>query len=289
MFGLRRKVYSTQVPLHDPEELITLSDIYHTRHPVSDAVPTHAPDSYFPYPNKSSFLLGDWYWSDGIQKTKQGFKNLIAIVGDPSFKPSDVRNTSWNTVDAVLGNSENEEEQNGEWCDVDAGWTKSVIKMSVPFHYRTAKPGVQKYVGGHLYHRSLVEIIKEKIADANTAQHFHLEPYQLTWSSHPDSYEIPVYGELYTSPSFLECHYKLQNAPGELNCNLQRVVVALMFWSDATHLTSFGSAKLWPLYLFFGNESKYRRCRPSCNLCCHAAYFQDVSRYPLNSSLHLYP
>lgn len=50
-----------------------------------------------------------------------------------------------------------------------------------------------------------------------------------------------------------------------------------MFWSDATQLTSFGNAKLWPCYLFFGNKSKYRRCRPSCNLCCHVAYFEDAS------------
>jgi hypothetical protein len=49
-----------------------------------------------------------------------------------------------------------------------------------------------------------------------------------------------------------------------------------MFWSDATHLTAFGNAKLWPCYMFFGNESKYRRCKPSCNLCSHVAYFQTV-------------
>ena len=49
-----------------------------------------------------------------------------------------------------------------------------------------------------------------------------------------------------------------------------------MFWSDATQLTAFSDAKLWPLYIYFGNESKYQRCAPTANLCSHAAYFQTV-------------
>jgi hypothetical protein len=51
-----------------------------------------------------------------------------------------------------------------------------------------------------------------------------------------------------------------------------------MFWSDATQLTSFGNAKLWPLYMYFGNESKYCRCKPTNHLCEHVAYFQTVRR-----------
>ncbi|KIJ58126.1 hypothetical protein HYDPIDRAFT_34472 [Hydnomerulius pinastri MD-312] len=44
-----------------------------------------------------------------------------------------------------------------------------------------------------------------------------------------------------------------------------------------TQLTSFGDAKLWPLYVFFGNQSKYKRAQPSAHLCSHAAYFQTAS------------
>jgi hypothetical protein len=49
-----------------------------------------------------------------------------------------------------------------------------------------------------------------------------------------------------------------------------------MFASDETHLTSFGHAKVWPVYLFFGNESKYRRGKPSLHLCNHVAYLKKV-------------
>ena len=49
-----------------------------------------------------------------------------------------------------------------------------------------------------------------------------------------------------------------------------------MFWSDATQLTAFEDAKLWPLYVYFRNELKYQCCTLTANLCVHAAYFQTV-------------
>lgn len=278
IFGLRRTYYSTDVPSCDPEEFKTLVDLSTVPITVASDQTMAANQPYLPYPNRNSFLLGEWYWSDGVQKSQQSFKNLIDIVGDPSFDPSDIRITNWMSINTALGSSESEELRDGEWVDVDAGWNKSPIRISVPFHNGTINPGPQVYDGGYLYHRSLVDVIKERISDPHVAKNFHLEPYQLNWSPYPDSYEIPVYGELYTSPSFFQAHRALQDAPGEPNCDLQRVVVALMFWSDATHLTLFGAAKLWPLYLFFGNESKYFRCKPTKNLCCHVAYFQDVSK-----------
>ena len=42
-------------------------------------------DSYHPYPTQSSFLLGEWYWNGGLKKTQSGFRDLIKIVGHPSF------------------------------------------------------------------------------------------------------------------------------------------------------------------------------------------------------------
>ncbi|KZP25454.1 hypothetical protein FIBSPDRAFT_733770, partial [Athelia psychrophila] len=62
-----------------------------------------------------------------------------------------------------------------------------------------------------------------------------------------------VHGELYSSQPFLRTHQQLQATPNEQNCKLPKAV----FWFDTTHLTSFGEAKLWPLYLYFGNKSKY--------------------------------
>ena len=54
-----------------------------------------------------------------------------------------------------------------------------------------------------------------------------------------------------------------------------------MFASDETQLTNFGRTQLWPLYMAFGNESKYRRSELSCRAFEHIAYFEKVRPKPL--------
>jgi hypothetical protein len=158
----------------------------------------------------------------------------------------------------------------------DAGWTKIPVKISVLFHSRMKNPGPHDYVGAELYHRSLVSVIKERVTDLHAGPRLHMEPYKLLWQPAHLPNEVKIYGELYTSQAFLEAHHALQDSPGEPGCDLERMVIVLMLWSDSTHLMSFGDSHLWPLYLYIGDESKYRRCKPSCNLCSHVAYFEKV-------------
>ena len=172
--------------------------------------------------------------------------------------------------------------------DEDAGWTRTPVTISVPFQSRRGIPpgpgaGPRNYTIEEFRHRNLTSVIKEKVSSLAKCHLFHWEPYELYWQRNNDVAPIRVQGELYTSPAFISAHRELQNSPGEPGCDLPRVVIALMFWSDATQLTAFGNAKLWPLYMFFGNESKYRRCKPTCHLCEHVAYFQTV-RYICRSS-----
>jgi hypothetical protein len=286
IFGLSRRYFTEKLPSHDPEELVTLMDLCssspvestacheHSTHP-QPTLPHDSTMNFYPYPNEASFRLGHWYWNGGVQKSQESFKELLDIVADPSFDPSDVRLTKWDKINTILGSSEIEDGQ--EWMDIDAGWKKKQIQIPVPFHKRTEDPGTRNYFGADLHYRSLVDVIKEKLANPHDSERFHYEPYEYLWEPSNQYEDIRVHGELYTSQVFLDAHRELQDSPGEPGCNLPRVVTALMFWSDETHLTSFGNTKLWPCYLYFGNESKYRRCKPSCHLSNHVAYFQKVS------------
>ena len=279
-FGLFRQYYSEIPPSHDPEEHVELQDLSDGPLDTSSNPPPNE-NVFHPYPNKNSFLLGDWHWNYGIQKSRGSFNDLLSIVGSLDFKPEDVRHTQWAKIDAKLASNKEfddksvAEDGKAEWMDDDAGWKRSTIRISVPFHRRAKNPGPKDFVVGELYHRSIVSVIREKLSNPHADRLFHYEPFELFWrQSHRD--DVRLHGELYTSSAFLEAHREVQEMPGEPGCDLPRVVVALMFWSDATHLTSFGNAKLWPAYLFFGNESKYRRCKPTCHLCNHVAYFQTV-------------
>jgi hypothetical protein len=246
-------------------------------------VPDSSDLNFYPYPNRSAFELGCWHWNSGTQKSQASFRELINIIGDPEFQSIDIQNVNWDHINEVLGTDEDT-----EWLDEDAGWTQTPVTISVPYQSRRgilSGPGVgpRNYTVEDFRHRNLVSIIKERISQLAENHQFHFEPYELHWQRNGSVGPIRVQGELYTSPAFIDAHRELQDSPGEPECDLPRVVVALMFWSDATQLTTFGNAKLWPLYLFFGNDSKYCRCKPTCHLCEHVAYFQTVSCLEVNS------
>ena len=63
-----------------------------------------------------------------------------------------------------------------------------------------------------------------------------------------------------------------------------------MVASDATKLGQFGTAKAWPVYLFFGNQSKYERNEPKAYAAHHIAYLPSVSYldFPLSTVLTIY-
>ena len=270
-FGLFRLYTSETPPSHDPEEHQTMQDLCDD---VEEDSADTVTETYGPYPNRSAFRLGDWYWTGGAQKSQASFKDLVDIVGDPDFSPDDIRCTNWDEIDRALADGP-------EWIDEDndACWEKTPISILVPSqHHRgtNADTKPQQFTVPDFFHRSLVSVVREKLSNPADVDHFHYDPYNLKWQPGQAPNPVNVYGELYTSPAFIEAHRELQSSPTEPNCTLSRHIVGLMFYSDSTHLTAFGDTKLWPLYLYFGNESKYRRCKPSCHLGNHVAYFQGV-------------
>jgi hypothetical protein len=69
IFRLVCQYFSTYLPSHDPEEYVILADLSTiSGTPQVDKLPPEPPPPssdfpYHPYPNYSSFQLGDWYWN----------------------------------------------------------------------------------------------------------------------------------------------------------------------------------------------------------------------------------
>jgi hypothetical protein len=230
-----------------------------------------------PFSNKSSFSIADWYW-DSKDKSFADLQKLLALFKQPDFSIPDVLGTNWKAAFKALGaNREDLPDHEARWIH-DDGWKTTPITIDVPFHRTTRNRGLETYTAGEFRHRSIVSVIKEKICNPKDAPAFHYHPYQATWKPFDDAPEVELYGELYTSRAFRDAHNEIQALPTtKENEGLERVAVALMFWSDGTQLTSFGGVSLWPLYLFFGNESKHQRCQPSNHLGEQIAYFIKVS------------
>ncbi|KIJ60703.1 hypothetical protein HYDPIDRAFT_98197, partial [Hydnomerulius pinastri MD-312] len=278
-FGLYQLYRAESLPTHDPDDP---SDVECSSeapiHSSSEHAQSNADNPFHPYPNANSLRLGDWYWCQGSRKSQKSFKQLLDIIASPDFHPDDVRGTNWKGINRMLGSNSfdgDADATNMDW-PTEEGWRHDPIAITVPFHSHCQQVGPKEYTLPDFHHHSLTSVIRETLSDPTQDRIFHYEPYELRWQSPHKERDVHVYRELFTSEAFIGAHQRLQESPPELGCDLPRVVAGMMFWSDTTQLSSFGGAKLWPLYLYFGNHSKYQQCRPSSNLCTHVAYFQTL-------------
>ena len=154
---------------------------------------------------------------------------------------------------------------------------EGTLNIPVPSRDPGKDPELFPVPGFHF--RSIISIIKSAF-DSLLADHFHFSPYKLFWKSPVTNEEERVFSELYDSDAFVASHDDVQRhgrlPPDDSGCTREKIVAALMFWSDSTHLTDFGTAKIWPIYLVFGNLSKYIRARPSSGAWHHLAYIPLV-------------
>ncbi|OBZ70227.1 hypothetical protein A0H81_10051 [Grifola frondosa] len=165
--------------------------------------PPASSNVFHPYPNRSSFLLGEWYWNGSVQKSQDDFKHLLGIVGDPVFHPSHIQHSSWDQINRILGQHECND---GQWFDEDDGWVKDSVTISVPFHSKTPSPGPINFSVDEFYHRSIVAVVKEKILNYQQDNFFHYEPFEVHWHREDHPEPVRVYGELYSSSAFLDAH-----------------------------------------------------------------------------------
>jgi len=93
---------------------------------------TDASNPFYPYPNETSLLLGDWYWNQGHHKSQVGFKKLLNIIRDLEYHPEDVRNTNWTAINQKLGNSSIQDDKLGVIAN---GWMGIVDGRRQLFRY----------------------------------------------------------------------------------------------------------------------------------------------------------
>ena len=72
-----------------------------------------------------------------------------------------------------------------------------------------------------------------------------------------------------TSDLWIKAQDELQKQRQPDGCNLKQVIAGLMFSSDSMQLAQFGHTSAWPIYMSFGNLSKYIQARPNTSGACH--------------------
>jgi hypothetical protein len=233
-----------------------------------DQLPVMAAPPY-PFPNRTIYRLMTWMTSGSHQKSQAEVTRLVKdVIQAEDFNPKDLDGFSVRKCLRALDNSPGK----GTVTFPD-DWVETDINIDIPTKLKDDPSETFTIPGFH--YRPLVAVIRSAFADIQ-AHAFHLFPFKRVWKDPLDNHEERIFDELYTSDSWLQAQDDLQRQAKEPGCSLERVIAGLMFFSDATHLANFGTAKAWPLYLYFGNLSKYARSSPTSGACHLVGFLPSV-------------
>jgi hypothetical protein len=264
-------------PSYDPDAHITLDDL--ANFPVNaassgahDLVPAsggHRPP--WPLDNMSKYLLMSWAYTGSNQKSEKEVAWLaLEVICHKDFRLED-----------LLGFDTHQEKRRFDKAMATVAdstpfetddWRETSVKIEIPVPVRGSSPRAFEIPGFH--YRSIVQVIKAAW-ESPAFFKFHLTPFRRI---HVDSAgnESRIFDEVYTSEAWELAHDQLQKQRREPGCKLEKIIAGLMLWSDSTHLAQFGTASLWPVYLYFANLSKYLRTKPNSGACNHIAYIPLV-------------
>ena len=264
-------------PSHDPDAFVPLEDLldYHDiegtdREANSSSVGDQPP---WPFPNMSIYRLMEWATTGSSQKSQIEVNRLANdVIGAPDFNATDLAGFNARREYRRFDLSDSPKENHPFLGD---GWHETSVNISIPTGKRDPVGAGQTFTVSNLHRQSLLEVMKSALTDA-TARYFHFSPFKRIWKM-SSGLEQRCFDEVYTSDAFLNANEKLQSQQNEPGCELEKVVLGLMFWSDGTQLANFRTVKAWPLYMYFANLSKYLHGKPGSGVSHHVAYIPSVS------------
>ncbi|PPR06562.1 hypothetical protein CVT24_001550 [Panaeolus cyanescens] len=296
-FGMYR-VYPLGKPSYSPDSLFTLSHL--TDSPTLDAVDIicsstspldsddNTPLSHTPsntsipaftqiFGNESRGLFMHWYHTgnSALGSKARADSLLKDVIQNPLFKKEDMldfrMDKGLQQLDRVLKSSTGLPLQ-------DSWMNNATVEISVPcdgvkHHSESDAP---KFAVHDIQYRKLIDVIKSALSEP-AAEFFHIsgfESYQMP--SAPGESPTRYYDEIYSSPAFLEEQERVTRQARAEGCTMEVVVIAMLSGSDLTRLADFGAQYLWPIYLYFGNLSKYIRTKPITMSAHHIAYIPKL-------------
>ena len=266
-------------PSYDPDNLVNPEDLSNRNFPstIDTSSPLiSTPSPPWPFTNMTIWRIMSWFNSGSTMKTEAEVNRLAKEIRDAGgFPDSDLEGFDVRRETKRLDAAQN-------LRPFGDGFQEASLKINVPSGDRDKRP--QEFAVPGFHFRSITSVIRAAF-ESPLADYFHLSPYRLFHKSPTTGVEERIYSELYDSDAFIKAHDDTQRhgllPPDDPGCTREKVIAALMFWSDSTHLTDFGTAKIWPIYLLFGNLSKYIRMRPTSGACHHLAYIPTVRPYSL--------
>lgn len=235
--------------------------------------PTTLANPFFPFVNATIFRLFAWFY----QSTSKSLSDITSLVRNVIRAPDFDCDHFTDTFDAVKEVKALDliDGQPNLPFSLSGGWHETSVKIRLPqtgVKHVSEEEAPEFEVTG-VYHCNILDMIVSAFQDTSFLD-YHLKGFEEMWDPGDGHPVERVYSEVYTSERYLEMEEELHPEPDP--DGLETVIVPCMYYSNSTHLTSFGTAALWPIYLLFGLLSKYVRARPTSGAIHHLVYMPSV-------------
>lgn len=289
IFGIAREYRHR--PSYDPDSFVSVNDL--SSLPASQELDSAAEelpscgDHYghsgirappWPWENMSIWRLMSWKLSGSNQKSNAETTRLVReVLQAPDFILEDL--AGFDASKESQRFDEHYANEDATHCkfstDLD-DWRQASVEILLPTRQKQpeAKAGGHPFTIPGLMYRPITSVISAAFSEP-IAKFFHLTPFKHVWNPTTGPSQR-LYGELYSSDAWIKAHDEIQKQRRTDGCQLERAVAGLMLWSDSTQLAQFGHSAAWPVYLFFGNLSKYIRASPVSGACHPIALMPSV-------------
>lgn len=239
-----------------------------------------------PCPNISTFYFQHDHWVQSGSLQSRSSRNVFQreVLQRPDFRCEDVAWVDLDRLDIQLAESA---KTRNPLCPESEGWKSVPLQVQIPPVHQTRATVANghnpapSYVTVHgLRVQKLTDIIYQAFTLNNTAT-FHYDVFENFWipPGSTSAQALRTSGEMYSSPAMIDAHKEVQQLKiRDADCTLPRCVAGFMFASDGLQFGNFSNAKGWPIFAYFGNESKYERCKPFSSACYHIAHIPTVSK-----------
>ena len=239
-------------------------------HPFTESI---SENPFAPFLNAMVFCIMSWFYGGLNMKTVTELDKLVNdIILNEDFDKAHLK--GFNAARELKHIDEYEQDKELPAKD---RWKETSVKICLPAKRanNTSEDAPTFEVNG-MFYWPLTDVIVSTFQEA-AVESFHLTPFQLFWKHSEDALAKCVISKLYNSDAIIAEHQKILAQPHESDCNLKIVVGAIMLWLDSTHLATFGTASLWPIYAYFGNQSKYTWEKPTSFSAHHIVYIPSMS------------
>jgi len=220
----------------------------------------------------------------GLGTTPARMNQLVHnVILNKDFNPPELHD--FNAVTAIRRFHRGHSSEPKTVLKAGDGWKEGSVKIRVPCTRTKQKEdeAPEFEVNGILY-RDVVEVITAELEDPDVFDNIHTTPYEEWWYPRPGGDPVRIYSETYNSDAMLQADKEMRDnlrAADGMADGLETFIITALLYSDSTHLASFGTASLWPIYLYLGNVSKYIHSKPTSFSAHHIAYIPTVRHHLL--------